>query len=271
MKTTLLITTFNRSRQLSNSLNRLLHLTIPEDILIVDDGSSDATRAIVSEFETKLPIRYIYNNNPGWTICSFARNVGIKNTDADIIITSEPELLWVTDVYKQMMEWHDKKPNDVISAGSIYHEQPTTGFHSGFITDPQAALHDMRVEVHELQPRPYHPSGLVKTIGWVAPFTALYKKDWLVDIGGWDEEMPGSWGFDDTDLLTRLRIRGHGQVIANEIECLHQWHEKLPLDIGGKMSAINDAYFQAKKLDELGPDDVGLVANKKREWGVIKK
>jgi glycosyltransferase involved in cell wall biosynthesis len=39
MKTCLLITTFKRPTQLDNSLKRLCNLTLPDEILVVDDGS----------------------------------------------------------------------------------------------------------------------------------------------------------------------------------------------------------------------------------------
>ena len=87
-KTCLLITTFNRGELLGHSLERLTHLTIPDEVLVVDDGSSDGTDAVVKSFEGRLPIKYIYNYNPDWSICSMARNIGIKNTDCEIIITS---------------------------------------------------------------------------------------------------------------------------------------------------------------------------------------
>jgi len=271
MKTTLLITTFNRAELLKNSLERLTYLTKPDDLLVVDDGSQDNTKQVVYSFEGKLPVRYIYNHSLGWTICSFARNIGIKNTDAEIIITSEPELLFMTDVIAQMLKYHDENPSCVISAGSIYHMQPHTPMNYGFIKDPKSALHDTGFEVHEIQPRSYHPQKLVKTEGWVAPFSALYEKKWLMDINGWDEDFPAIYAFDDTDLLTRLRINGLGQRICNDIECLHQWHNKLPLDTGGHAMKVNDEYYQAKHLDELSVGDPKLKANQTHEWGVIKQ
>lgn len=270
MKTTLLITTYNRGHLLNNSLQRLCLLTLPDDILVVDDGSIDNTKDVVESFKTKLPIRYIYNHNPGWSICSFARNIGIKNTDSEIIITAEPEILFVSDVVKQMLEARKTHKDQVITAGSVYHMQPGTGFHPGFKTDPYAAFKDMPVEVHEIQPRSYSPNGLVKTVGWVATFCSLYEKKWLEEINGWDEDMPGIWGFDDHDLLTRLRLNGINQDIDNDIEVLHQWHTKLTLDEQGKASKANDEYFTNKKLDRFGPGSEELKANRNHEWGIIK-
>lgn len=283
MKTTLLITTFNRGHLLNNTLQRLANLTIPDEVLIVDDGSTDNTETIVSNFVGKLPVKYIYNHSPNWTICSMARNIGVKNAIGDIIITSEPELLFVTDVVKQMLEEREKYPKQIISAGVIYHAQTNTAFHPGLITDPLAALKDEIVEDYIVQPRSYNQSGYVKTINMQATFAALYEKEWLLDVGGWDEGFEGAWGWDDIELCTRLRINGINQHICPEIEALHQWHPHLPPHLQGQASAINEKHMASKKLNEVEKDifaqkeagtykktDPRLVANKGKEWGVIQ-
>ncbi len=283
MKTCLLITTFNRANQLNNSLQRLCNLTLPDEVLIVDDGSTDNTEQVVRDFEGKLPIKYIYNHNPDWSICSFARNIGLKNTDADIIITSEPELLFVTDIVKQMLEEREKYPNEIISAGVIYHAQANTSFNPGLISDPQSALKDEIVEQYQIQPRQYNQSGYVRTENMQATFTCLYERKWLMDIGGWDEGFPGNYGVDDWELCTRLRINGINQHICPEMEALHQLHEHQPPHIQGPAVRDNDEYFKAKRLDLVEKDifekkrlgtyseiDPNLIANKGKDWGVIK-
>lgn len=235
MSTTLLITTNGRTGQLRHSLTRLNELTMPDEILIVDDGGGDGCEALVVEFGW-MPIRYLYHNNPGQTMCSEARNIGIKEATGDLIITSEPEVMFVTDVIAQMLYLRDIRPTDVISAGTVYHAQ------SEGVRDPGSCE---RIQ------------------GWVAPFTALYGRDWLLDVGGWDESFPSPWGWDDTDLLTRLVCAGHGQSIVPSIEILHQWHGSSAVD-----QAANEAHFKAKNLDH---DHIThVVANKGREWGIRK-
>lgn len=270
MKITLLITTFNRARQLNNTLQRLTTITIPDEVLIVDDGSSDNTEQIVNDFKEKLPIKYIYNHNPEWSICSMARNIGIKNAIGDIIITSEPELLFVTDIIKQMLDERHSFKEQIISAGVIYHAQTQTVFNPGLLTDPVSALKSEIVEEYQIEPKPYHPAGYCKTRNMQATFVALYEKKWLMDIGGWDEEFKGAWGVDDWDLCTRLRINGINQHICPEMEALHQWHEHLPPHLMGQALNINEARFKEKRLDVLSRGDEGLVANKGKDWGVIR-
>lgn len=271
LTTTLLITTFNRGHLLNNTLERLCNITIPDDILIVDDGGIDNTKDVVERFKTKLPIRYIYNNNPEWTICSMARNIGVKNTDADIIITSEPELLWITDIYPQMIEERKKYPNEIISAGVIYHAQERTSFNPGLITDPVSALVSEIVEDYVTEPRPYHPAGYCRTKNMQATFACLYERQWLLDLGGWDEAFPGPWGWDDIELATRLRISGINQHVCSHMEAIHQWHPHLPPHIQGPGAKLNEDYFISKRLDLItNKNDAQLIANKGKKWGKVK-
>lgn len=269
MKTTLLITTYNRGHLLNNSLQRLRGLTLPDEVIIVDDGSTDKTEEIVKSFETTLPIKYIYNHNPDWSICSMARNIGVKNAIGDIIITSEPELLFVTDVVKQMLEDHKKYPDQIISVGTVYHAQPQTSFNPGLLTDPVSALKDEIVEDYQTEPRPYHPNGYCKTVNMQATFSALYKRDWIESVGGWDESFPGAWGFDDIDLCTRLRIKGINQHICKDMEVIHQFHPHLPPHVQGPAMFANEKHMQDKHLTD-DKNNPNLIANVGKEWGVIK-
>lgn len=268
MKTCVLITTYNRAEQLKKSLSRMEKLTLPDEILVVDDGSSDSTEAVVREVEGRLPIRYIYNHNPNWSICSFARNIGVKNTDSDLIITSEPEMLWVTDIVPIVKEEMKKYPNQLISASIIYKAQQGTKWNPGLISDPVAALKDYTVEDYQIEPRSYHPEGFCKTKGLQATYIGAYMKDWIMDVGGWDEGFPGCWGFDDIDLATRLRVNGINQHICDRMEAVHLWHEAPPQEVWMKDAHENDVYFTNKKIEDA--TSPYLVANKDKEWGVIK-
>jgi glycosyltransferase involved in cell wall biosynthesis len=240
--TTLLITTLNRGPLLRKSLSRLCDLTLPDEVLVIDDGGTDDTAAVCAEYESRLPMRYVYHDNPGQKICSQARNVGVKLAAGDLILTSEPELVFLTDVVSQFHARLAQQPNDVVSAGTIYFAKNSEG------TWEQAKS-----------------DAFVQEVGWVATYAALYNKDWLLDIGGWDEQFPGVWGWDDTDLVTRLRLAGHGQQIATEVEVAHQWHP-----LGADPDSVNEMYFFTKSFHTNPSDGSHVVANQGASWGQLR-
>lgn len=239
MNISLVITTYQREHLLAQSLDRLLNLTLPNELIVVDDGGEDGTPDVVADFGARagIDVQYIYTHQPGPSLCSHARNVGIRRAQHEWIVTSEPELWFETDVLAQLVELHPRHPEDVISSGRIRFAP------EGYRPDSGPP-----------------PRAWEEAVGWVAPFVALYKRNWLWAIGGWDESFPGPWGWDDTDLLTRLRLSGHGQTIATEITAVHLYHG-LGKDSGG----ANEQHFLAKDFDAGD-----LIANRGIEWGIPK-
>ena len=231
----LLIATCNRSPLLSRSLTRLSELTVPSEILVVDDGGNDGCEAICDHLRGSLglPLRYLYTHNPGDTMAAHARNCGLRNTDCEYIVSSEPECLWETDILAQFLAVHAERPEDMLNVGTMHHEHPD-----------------------------WDPPQVTETLNWQATWVCFYRKDWLLRIGGYDEGFPDPWSFDDVDMGTRLMASGHGQYNIMEASALHLWHPHR-----GCRQDRNEAYFQ-RKMDSA--NCMEIVANQGREWGVPK-
>jgi len=278
-KITLICTTFNRATQLSRTLQRLSMLTKPDEIVLVDDGSWDTTRDVVEQgiHHWGLNINYIYRHLPTYDSCCIARNIGLKAAKGEWIITCEPEVLYVTDVVRIFRDTVAEFPTQIATQGVLYFTNPTTPFLNRIVTEPHVLL-DREWDV---RPFPHHtvenyPDSTVVEDHPISPFTAIYKAEWLWDIGGWDEDFSilnggGGWGYEDIDLITRLRIKGHNQQLPPEAKVIHQWHER---PSGGVQDGWkrNEDIMINKRLSVNGVEDPShpeLIANKGREWGVI--
>ncbi len=229
----LLITTYNRSSLLEVSLNRIAQLTLPDEILVVDDGGDnpqDDCEGTCRRVVIDCPVRYLRTNNPGQQMCSHARNVGIKTLTTDLVLTCEPEMYFRSDIVAQFLAKHEERPDDCLNAGTIIHK---------------------------------HNDGPdTTTVNWHATWVSMYGRQWLLDIGGWDEQFPDPWGWEDTDLVTRLVASGHGTTIMTECEAVHQWHPEQH-----HRQDRNEAHFKAK-MDEARCMQV--IANVGNDWGVVK-
>lgn len=84
MKVSIIIPCHNYGHFLPDSLNSILHQTYPNwEVLIIDDGSTDATSIIAENFLAKDPrIKYFRQEKGG---VSKARNLGISKSTGDFI------------------------------------------------------------------------------------------------------------------------------------------------------------------------------------------
>ncbi len=76
-----IIPTYNYGRFIAEALQSVLRQTLrPDEIVVVDDGSSDETRDVVSGFGED--VKYVYQANAG--VCA-ARNVGVAESKSEVI------------------------------------------------------------------------------------------------------------------------------------------------------------------------------------------
>jgi glycosyltransferase involved in cell wall biosynthesis len=101
MKATVVIPTFNRAARLGELLRCLsVQLSAQGEglarVVVCDDGSSDATAAVVRSFEDRLPVVYVHQENRGFR-AGQARNLGILRAVGEVIIFVDDDVLVAPD------------------------------------------------------------------------------------------------------------------------------------------------------------------------------
>lgn len=93
MSITAVITTYNRSDVLPRAINSVLQQTLPADeVIIVDDGSSDDTQRVLEPYKNYA--RLIHQKNAG---ISHTRNTAIKLASSDWIAFLDDDDEWLPD------------------------------------------------------------------------------------------------------------------------------------------------------------------------------
>ena len=93
IKISVIIPTYNRSKLLNRSIRSVLNQTYqPNEIIVVDNGSTDDTREMVSKNFRK--ICYIYHDKKG---VSSARNAGIRISKSNWISFLDSDDEWMKD------------------------------------------------------------------------------------------------------------------------------------------------------------------------------
>ncbi len=94
MLVSVIICTRNRAESLRKTLESLQGVIVPEgltaELLVVDNGSTDATAQVVKEAQlANMELRYVYEKNTG---LSNARNRGLSETTGEIILFTDDDV-----------------------------------------------------------------------------------------------------------------------------------------------------------------------------------
>lgn len=116
MKLSIIIVTRNRANMLRNCLNSLIRQTkIPDEVLVVDNNSSDDTKDVVNNFKKKFPIRHIFEPRVGIPI---ARNTGIKNAKYDVIAFIDDDCAADENLIKEIKRLSKIHPTNFVFQGT---------------------------------------------------------------------------------------------------------------------------------------------------------
>lgn len=122
-----IIPTYNRKDLLRETLNTLAQQTYPShnfEVIIVDDGSTDGTAAIATEIFSFI-LRYFRQSNQG---DATARNVGAQQSQADILVFLDDDILVEADYLTYLIQAHDMGQNKIVIGTSNLWPADTTPF-----------------------------------------------------------------------------------------------------------------------------------------------
>ena len=122
-KISVLIITRNRAKMLANCLDSIAAQTrMPDEVIVVDNASSDNTKKVALSFKRKLPMVYTYERQIGMP---YARNKGIKETSGTLLLMldddCEADKFWV----ERMEKSHQKYPDAWVIQGRTNSLPPT--------------------------------------------------------------------------------------------------------------------------------------------------
>jgi len=180
-----IIPTFNRAELLPIAIRSVLNQTFQDlEILIVDDGSSDTTPAVVKSFDDDR-IHYIRHPKPRGGAA--ARNTGIAHSRGEYVAFLDDDDEWYPHKLARQMELMRRSEAGV---GAIY-----CGY---FVVERATGRICGRMEPKS---RGDLSSELLATNPIGGTSCMLLRRNCLEKVGGFDESLPS---FQDRDLWIRL-------------------------------------------------------------------
>ncbi|MEM6614518.1 MAG: glycosyltransferase [Cyanobacteria bacterium P01_C01_bin.72] len=198
-----------------------------KEIVIIDDGSTDGTEAILQPYDDR--IRYVKQENQG---VAAARNQGIAIAKADFIAFLDADDYFLPGKLSLQAEMLTKRPDIGI-------------IHSGW----------QRVD-HQgnkiLDVRPWEQVPELNLAGWlrwkpVLPSAMMFRREWLQYVGGFDARFPPA---EDTNLVLKLALKGCKTAWLKQITVCYRQHESSAMHKGlpqarSLVAVTNDFFSQS--------------------------
>ncbi len=111
-----IIPTYNRAHLLPQAIKSVQNQTYPNiQIIVADDGSTDETAQVVSEFEN---VEYYYQTNKRQ---GAARNLGLSNAKGEYIASLDSDDAWHEKFIAESVSCLEKNDLDFVFSNWIYH------------------------------------------------------------------------------------------------------------------------------------------------------
>jgi glycosyltransferase involved in cell wall biosynthesis len=112
MKISVIIPVYNEIHTIREILSRVHRMKLADEIIIVDDGSSDGTRELLKEYFNQEPYHVIFHErNLGK---GAAVNTGIKAAQGDVIIIQDADLEYDPREYPNLLKPIEEGLADVV-------------------------------------------------------------------------------------------------------------------------------------------------------------
>ncbi|NOQ32202.1 MAG: glycosyltransferase [Helicobacteraceae bacterium] len=185
------IPTYNRASFLQRAIKSVLKQSkTVNEIIIIDDGSTDNTKELLSKFPQ---VKYIYQKNSG---VSSSRNRGIKEASSEWIAFLDSDDEWHKNKIEKQLEYHSQNSELFIS-----------------YTDEKWIKDNKHINI----PKKFKKIGgsifnEILPFCNIAPSSVIVKKELFESVGYFDEELEVC---EDYDLWLRI-ARSYEFGLVNE-------------------------------------------------------
>jgi len=207
MKVSIIMPVYNREKYLAEAINSVLEQTYNDiELIIIDDGSSDASLDIANDYANKHPnkVRVLSQKNAG---ASAARNNGIDNAKGDLVAFLDSD-----DFYEK---------TKIQEQVALYHKHPDASFIycDYYIVNNRNEI-TKHVESNEsMTGNIYNKLWLASSEIWGG--TMMVSKVKMIEAGGFNIDLAGS---ENVDLRLKLSLLGPVYYVAKPL-CRYRRHD----------------------------------------------
>ena len=230
-KVSIIIPVFNKEKWIVQTLQSVASQTYGNwECLIVDDGSTDKSLALISSFTagTKGNWKVVSRSNSGQ---GNARNVGIAHATGDLFAFLDADDLWLPEKLQVQVNLLDRQPE-------------VDALISGYAIFRVGQVKKFRIVVHHSAENMCKDWLTMRGFGGGLESTGIVRRIAYFAVGGFDESLSTSAGLD----LSLKLVTSRNLVVLPQPHALYrlsddQWHKN-----EGKLR--EDAYTLARRYSE---------------------
>ena len=199
-----IVPVYNRIDEVDDLLKSLSEQSCKDfEAVIVEDGSSQPCKDIISKYADKVDVKYYYKENEGRSI---ARNYGLDRATGDYFIFFDSDCVIPPDYFKTLSAALDRNPVDCFGGPDAAHESFSTTQKAinysmtSFLTT--GGIRGGKVQLEKFVPR---------------TFNMGYSRKVWEKVGGFREMFS-----EDIDMSTRIRQAGFSIGLIREAFVYHK-------------------------------------------------
>ncbi len=201
-RVSVVVPTYNRGWIVNEAIDSVLNQTFQQyELIVVDDGSTDDTKAILGEYGNR--IRVIHQANRG---VSAARNRGIRAAKGPLIAFLDSDDVWVADKLSVQVAFFDRHPETLVC------QTEEIWIRNGVRVNPGKRHRKRSGKIFE--------ASLALCL--VSPSAVMLRKDLFETIGLFDESLPAC---EDYDLWLRISVNHPIHLIDQPLIVKRGGHE----------------------------------------------
>lgn len=256
-KVSIILPTYNRAHLLERSVRSILNQTYEDfELLIVDDGSTDNTRAVVERFADSR-IRYIFCKKNGGV--AKARNIGITEARYDYIAFQDSDDEWHLDKLEKQMKVMQEASTDT---GLVYCEYHYNGLNGIEDICPKREI--------PLEQKSGNIFRQLLAGNMIGTPVMLVKRECFDKVGKFNENFPC---MEDYELVLRIAREYRIEFIPEILVEVYANYESVTNNLEGFLTTkciLAGAY--KKELLEFGMFDVvvGNIIEKAEEFNLLE-
>ncbi|MBD2439344.1 glycosyltransferase family 2 protein [Nostoc sp. FACHB-110] len=225
MKFSVVITTYNRVSLLRRAVDSVLNQTIPCEVIVADDCSSDETAAYVASLGDAV----VYHRNETNQGHAATVNAGVEKASGDWVKFLDDDDYLAANCIEEMMKAIALHPNAVIcSCIAAQVDEHEVELHRTPQLGPGSAFYVPQADIHY--------GMLLELLPFGTPVQVACQRDAFCQTGGWDSQLDANC--DDIDSWLRIAQFGDAIFINQCLAYRTIWS-----------GAYNYKFAVAKRLD----------------------